>query len=809
MMTCLSHCLARCASERPSADCWSDERGTLTFSQANEAVNEAARDIREVTGGGPLALIGKNSTALVVALIGALRARVPCFWISADMASVEVERLLELGGASGVCRSDSLQARRASATGARELWRTAGADYGFVSSGSTGEPRLALRSAASLVEEGKRYQELLELSASDRVLAALPLAHAYAFGAALAAGLVCASAVVLQPATSVRAIAHQVRSGGITFLPLVRPLARALAELDAQAPERGHHLRVAMVGAGPLSSSLAHEFAAKWGCSLSRNYGSSETGAVLAALAGEPCAGAGRPMPGVKVDLVPLEPNVVPLSSAPGPGQLWIHTSSPALGHLTRDGLQPPRTGPGGWWPTGDLCRRDEDGSYVVLGRLGKEIRRGGRSILPGEVVSALEAHPSVLEAAVAGRLDEDGEEHVVASVRLREGCEPSRAALAEHLSGLLAAYKHPTEWHFVEALPRTWSGKPIALPAGAPAPARDRSIRDALFSYRATEAVLAAHQVGLLDQLQQGGTTAELAQRLGLDAHALEVLMPVLAELGLAVCSEQTHSWCGPALNGSLSLVHLEEKLRGSWLRAEQIASVLRSGVADREFEREGPTAAFAEAYRVALAGSAQVAFAHRLVRKLRLARPRLRLLELGRSLGPLAQALELACTQLEIDVIAVHPGPPVQSDWLLRSEVHPIVARWEELELSRERYDLVHLSNAVHWLSPERAPAVWAQIARSMRAGGRLVITDTFQVAARPGASGSSSVAGVQRCMWRLDWLTHGGTWLLSAEEAQRELRKHFGRDSTLYRFEGNDLAAIELRCDGLQASEDHDHE
>ncbi|HEU4582840.1 MAG TPA: AMP-binding protein [Polyangiaceae bacterium] len=809
MLSCLSSWLSHWAREQPGALCWLDEAQTFTFARAEQAVDEAAKRVAGCAGPQPLAVLGKNTAAALPVVLGALRARVPCFWLAAEMTPVELERVLETAGAAAVWR-DGVLARRGSAErgAAGEAWKQAGAAYAFVSSGSTGEPRLALRSAVSLVAEGERYARALALSAEDRLLAAIPLAHAYAFGATLAAGLVAGCPVVLSGSSAPRAIAQRVLAADVSFLPLVRPLASALAQLDDGKPCRDHRLRVAMVGAGPLPEPLSQSFASKWGCALSRNYGSSETGAVLAALAEQPCAGAGRALPGVEAEIVALEPE----AASPGPaelgaadaadtGQLWIKTATPPLGYMTREGWRRPALGAGGWWPMGDICRRAGDGSFMVLGRLGKEIRRGGRRVMPAEVVRAIEEHPSVLEASVYATPDRDGEEQVTASVRAQPGCELTRAALLEHLRDRLATYKHPTEWRFVDALPHTWSGKPrpegsfAALPAAAvasPAPSGPRGMRRSLFAYRASEAVLAAREVGLLAALDAGGSTLELAERLRLDARALELFLPVLAELGLAVTRGANWHAADPSWRASLPALDLEAQLQGSWLSNAQIASVLRSGIEQRDFERAHATPAFSRAYRRALAGDAQRAFALRLVRQLKLARTRLRLLELGRSLGPLAEALELVSPELELDAVGLGPEPAVASDWLLqRGGVR--TRSWEALILPRRSYDLVHLANAVHWLSPDRAARVWPAIGGALRATGRLLISDTFQPEA-----GSESGHAWDHVAWRLDWLTHGGTWLLTLSELCAQLRQHFGAEPTLHSFEGHDWVALEVRLD-----------
>ena len=111
---------------------------------------------------------------------------------------------------------------------------------------------------------------------------------------------------------------------------------------------------------------------------------------------------------------------------------------------------------PEGWLRTGDLARRESDGSYVFAGRLKQIIRRRGENLAPGEVEAAIESHPAVAEAAVIGVPSPLGEEDVRAYVVLRPGASASPGDLAAHCATRLAAFKVPSEWRFLDRLPRT-----------------------------------------------------------------------------------------------------------------------------------------------------------------------------------------------------------------------------------------------------------------------------------------------------------------------------------------------------------------
>ena len=114
----------------------------------------------------------------------------------------------------------------------------------------------------------------------------------------------------------------------------------------------------------------------------------------------------------------------------------------------------------GGWFHTGDVGLRDEDGYLFIVDRLKDMIVSGGENIAGSEVERVLYEHDAVLEAAVVGRPDDRWGEVPVAFVVLRHGASVPPEALLEHCRGQLARYKVPKEVFLLDALPRNPSGK-------------------------------------------------------------------------------------------------------------------------------------------------------------------------------------------------------------------------------------------------------------------------------------------------------------------------------------------------------------
>jgi 2-furoate---CoA ligase len=114
-----------------------------------------------------------------------------------------------------------------------------------------------------------------------------------------------------------------------------------------------------------------------------------------------------------------------------------------------------------GWYFTGDMGYVDDDGELVVAGRVDDMIISGGENIHPVEVEEILARHPLVGDVAVVGEPDEKWGERVIAFVVPR-AAELTAAVLDRHCreSGDLAGFKRPRRVIFVEAIPKTASGK-------------------------------------------------------------------------------------------------------------------------------------------------------------------------------------------------------------------------------------------------------------------------------------------------------------------------------------------------------------
>ena len=164
----------------------------------------------------------------------------------------------------------------------------------------------------------------------------------------------------------------------------------------------------------------------------------------------------GWPVPGYEVELRGEDGGSAPDGE---PGDLYIRGPSAAMMYWgnrekTRDTFQ------GHWTKSGDKYVRNDDGSYTYSGRSDDMLKVSGIYVSPFEVEATLVQHPSVLEAAVIGKQDDEGLVKTKAFVVLKPGASADEAELKAFVKERLAPYKYPRFIEFVDDLPKTATGK-------------------------------------------------------------------------------------------------------------------------------------------------------------------------------------------------------------------------------------------------------------------------------------------------------------------------------------------------------------
>jgi acyl-CoA synthetase (AMP-forming)/AMP-acid ligase II len=177
--------------------------------------------------------------------------------------------------------------------------------------------------------------------------------------------------------------------------------------------------------------------------------------ATCNAIGGDAIATHGRPSPVARVRIVDPDGADVPQGET---GEIVVRGPLVMVGYHARPDLTAAKQR-GGWHHTGDLGRRETDGSITFVGPMTTIIKSAAENIYPVEVENCLARHPDVAEVCVIGVPDPTWGQSVKAVVVLRNGAAASADELIEHCRAHIASYKKPRSVEFTDSLPRTATG--------------------------------------------------------------------------------------------------------------------------------------------------------------------------------------------------------------------------------------------------------------------------------------------------------------------------------------------------------------
>jgi fatty-acyl-CoA synthase len=215
-------------------------------------------------------------------------------------------------------------------------------------------------------------------------------------------------------------------------------------------------------GGAPLPAYIAEAYQAR-GAVFKQGFGMTEVGVNCFAMTAEESTrkvgSIGKPMMFTEVRLVDGEGReAVPAEV----GEMLFRGPHVCRGYWNRPEETAAALDADGWFHSGDLARRDEEGFFYVAGRKKDMIISGGVNVYPAEIEAELVLHPRVADAAVVGVPDDTWGEASVAFVVPRPGEDLSPDGLAAHLGERLARFKVPKHWRLVDELPRTAYGKVV-----------------------------------------------------------------------------------------------------------------------------------------------------------------------------------------------------------------------------------------------------------------------------------------------------------------------------------------------------------
>jgi long-chain acyl-CoA synthetase len=336
-------------------------------------------------------------------------------------------------------------------------------------SGTTGQPKGAELSHANLVLNALTCNRLFgSKPGTDVHLVTLPLFHSFGSTVQMNAGFSMGATLVLLPRFEAAAAISLLQSEDVSFFAGVPTMWWGLlGALDAAPDGQGadvekiaRNMRIGVSGGASLPVEIIKAVKAKLGVTVLEGYGLSETSpvATFSDPDHEPRPGSiGIPIWGVECKLIDDDWNTV--DGADEIGEIAIRGHNIMKGYLNR----PEATAEvmkDGWFRSGDLARRDEDGFYYIVDRSKDMIIRGGYNVYPREIEEVLMTHPDVSLAAVVGVPHDSHGEEVKAFVILNAGATITTEELQAWGKEQMASYKYPRLVTFVDSLPMTATGK-------------------------------------------------------------------------------------------------------------------------------------------------------------------------------------------------------------------------------------------------------------------------------------------------------------------------------------------------------------
>jgi acyl-CoA synthetase (AMP-forming)/AMP-acid ligase II len=321
-------------------------------------------------------------------------------------------------------------------------------------SGTTGDPKLAMLTDASLIAAVDATLTARQVGPDDILATPFPLCHVAGYNVMVLHRR--ARPIALQRTFDPGGLADFVHAHGVTMLSLAPTMIAALLDDPDIADADLATVRTLGYGASPIPGPVLRRVVERWDWDCSQGFGMTELSGNAIFLGpaehreaargdGRLLVAAGRAAPGVEARLG-------------GRDELLIRSAQVMRGYWDDPDATAAAVDADGWLHTGDVARIDDDGIVTIVDRTKDIIVSGGENIASREVEEVLHAHPAVRDVAVIGLPDPRWGEVVTAVVVTRTKVDGRE--LIAHCRAHLAGFKSPKHVEFVDELPRNGSGK-------------------------------------------------------------------------------------------------------------------------------------------------------------------------------------------------------------------------------------------------------------------------------------------------------------------------------------------------------------
>jgi len=327
-------------------------------------------------------------------------------------------------------------------------------------SGTTGRPKGAeLTHSNLLINCAVVVPRLVPLDGDHVALATLPLFHSFGQTCIQNATIASGGTFTLLPRFTPQEAFEIMQRDGVTLFAGVPTMYFALLHHEGGGDFDLSALKYCLCGGAPMPVEVMKAFEEKFRVPVLEGYGLSETSPVASFnMLDKPRKVGSIGYPAWGVELAILDENDQPLPDGER-GEICIRGHNIMKGYWKRPEANA-ETLRNGWFHSGDVGMRDEDGCYFIVDRTKDMIIRGGFNVYPREVEEVLYQHDAVVEAAVIGVGHESHGEEVKAIVALAVGQSVTAEELIAWCKERLAAYKYPRTIEFLDTLPKGPTGK-------------------------------------------------------------------------------------------------------------------------------------------------------------------------------------------------------------------------------------------------------------------------------------------------------------------------------------------------------------
>ncbi len=490
------------ASGTPNAPAIIEADRVTSFAELDELANRVANALARdgVRPGDRVAFIGANSPAFLAVLYGAAKLGAIPTALNNRLAPPEVSAILAdaapavvvvgagdehhvpvaattpgllravtVGATPNAHGATSWQAWLAGAATTDPGAQQDPADTAFIfyTSGTTGPAKGIELTGRNIGIALSPLQTMVGLDSSSVATAPIPFFHIAGIGLALVATL-NGSALLLESAGTLPGLIELWARRRVSHAVVVPAVLQVLINVPAALDTDFSSLKYVIYGAAPIPVPVLTRATEIFGCSFLQSYGLTESTGGITILTPEdhrPAPGlegrlksVGRPLLGSRVKIVdPLTLEELPTGRR---GEVLIGGDLVMKGYWRRPEATAAALLPGGWLRTGDGGSLDADGYLFLHDRVKDMIVSGAENVYPAEVESVLSGHPDIAEIAIVGIPSQRWGESPYAVAVARPGTDPTAEGIIDWARERLAHFKCPVGVQFVDALPRTASGK-------------------------------------------------------------------------------------------------------------------------------------------------------------------------------------------------------------------------------------------------------------------------------------------------------------------------------------------------------------